>query len=391
MRLTIARLVAVLAEPRRGLVGLPRRDGRRQPAARLRQRRARAAAGGPRHRPDRDRAQPPRPRPHQRPVVGHVRRQLRAARLVGDDHAVRPARRPRRAVRDPGWRSALRLRDLERAIAVREYRTTEPLAVAGATLRFARTRHSAHSYATRIEDAGRMLVYTGDAALTPTLVEHARGADLLLARGDLRAAARDARRHPHDGAADGGPGARRRGRPAGADAPRGGGPGRRRWPPRRPSSRTPTWPCPARDVRHLNELLTSAVPGADAAPASMRLRCRGARTDYHLSDGRAKRPAVSRSRRRKSDAWHPNLSRCARSCAGFGAIRCGSRVVRDGFRVAEAARDVTEDARFVRGRACRRARGRGGSRGCRAGARGPSAPARPPSASATFWTASRSR
>jgi ribonuclease BN (tRNA processing enzyme) len=75
----------------------------------------------------------------------------------------------------------LRLFHLERAIAVREYRTTEPLAVAGASLQFARTRHSAHSYATRIDDFGRTLVYTGDAALTPTLVEHARGVDLLLA------------------------------------------------------------------------------------------------------------------------------------------------------------------------------------------------------------------
>jgi ribonuclease BN (tRNA processing enzyme) len=75
----------------------------------------------------------------------------------------------------------LTLAHLERAIAVREYRTTEPLAVAGATLRFTRTRHSAHSYATRIEEDGRTVVYTGDAALTPALVEHARGADLLLA------------------------------------------------------------------------------------------------------------------------------------------------------------------------------------------------------------------
>jgi ribonuclease BN (tRNA processing enzyme) len=75
----------------------------------------------------------------------------------------------------------LTLAHLERAIAVREYRTTEPLAVAGATLRFARTRHSAHSYATRIEDDGRTLVFTGDAGLTAGLVEHARGADLLLA------------------------------------------------------------------------------------------------------------------------------------------------------------------------------------------------------------------
>jgi ribonuclease BN (tRNA processing enzyme) len=75
----------------------------------------------------------------------------------------------------------LTLGHLERAVRVREYRTTEPLSVAGATLRFARTQHSAHSYATRIEDEGRVLVFTGDAAQTLELAEHARGADLLLA------------------------------------------------------------------------------------------------------------------------------------------------------------------------------------------------------------------
>lgn len=70
---------------------------------------------------------------------------------------------------------------LERALTVREYRTAEPLEVAGATLRFARTRHSAHSYATRITDGDRTLVFTGDASLTTGLVQHAQGADLLLA------------------------------------------------------------------------------------------------------------------------------------------------------------------------------------------------------------------
>jgi ribonuclease BN (tRNA processing enzyme) len=76
---------------------------------------------------------------------------------------------------------------LERALTVREYRTTEPLAVAGATLRFARTRHSAHSYATRITDGDRTLVFTGDAALTSGLVEHARDAQLLLAEATFAA------------------------------------------------------------------------------------------------------------------------------------------------------------------------------------------------------------
>jgi ribonuclease BN (tRNA processing enzyme) len=75
----------------------------------------------------------------------------------------------------------LRLRDLEQAVAVREYRTSMPLEIGEAVLTFARTRHSAHSYATRIEHGGRVLVYTGDATLTSGLLEHARGADLLLA------------------------------------------------------------------------------------------------------------------------------------------------------------------------------------------------------------------
>jgi ribonuclease BN (tRNA processing enzyme) len=69
---------------------------------------------------------------------------------------------------------------LERALTVREYRSSEPLEVAGATLRFSRTRHSAHSYAMRIADGDRALVFTGDASLTSDLVEHARDADLLL-------------------------------------------------------------------------------------------------------------------------------------------------------------------------------------------------------------------
>ena len=118
----------------------------------------------------------------------------------------------------------LRLRDLERAIRVFEYRTTEPLAVAGATLRFTRTRHSGHSYAMRIEEAGRTLVYTGDAALTPSLVEHARGADLLLAESTfaLEPEMVDAIHMTARQAA--GLGSRSRGRPAGADPPRRGGP-----------------------------------------------------------------------------------------------------------------------------------------------------------------------
>ncbi len=96
----------------------------------------------------------------------------------------------------------LGLAELERALPVREYRTAEPLALAGATLTFARTRHSAHSYATRIESAGRVLVYTGDAALDETLIRHAAGCHLLLAEATTADAEAGAAAHmsAHDAA-----------------------------------------------------------------------------------------------------------------------------------------------------------------------------------------------
>jgi ribonuclease BN (tRNA processing enzyme) len=74
------------------------------------------------------------------------------------------------------WRLSL----FEAAVPVREYRAATPLEVAGATLRFARTRHSPHSYVVRVEAGGRTLVYTGDTAAVPAVAEHARGADVLL-------------------------------------------------------------------------------------------------------------------------------------------------------------------------------------------------------------------
>ena len=74
------------------------------------------------------------------------------------------------------WRLSL----FESAVPVREYRTAAPLELAGATLRFARTRHSPHSYLIRIEVDGRALVYTGDTAAVPAVAQHARGADVLL-------------------------------------------------------------------------------------------------------------------------------------------------------------------------------------------------------------------
>lgn len=81
----------------------------------------------------------------------------------------------------------LRLRDLEAALPVREYRAATPTMIGGATLTFFRTLHSAHSYATRIEDGGHSLVYTGDTAPTEGLAEHARGCDVLLCEASLGA------------------------------------------------------------------------------------------------------------------------------------------------------------------------------------------------------------
>ncbi len=54
------------------------------------------------------------------------------------------------------------------------------LEVDGLSLRFAASVHVAPTVSTRIEAAGRSLVYSGDSAGGPDLVELARGADLLL-------------------------------------------------------------------------------------------------------------------------------------------------------------------------------------------------------------------
>ncbi len=81
----------------------------------------------------------------------------------------------------------LRLRDLEAALPVREYRAATRTDIGDVELSFFRTRHSAHSYATRIQDGGRSLVYTGDTAPTPGLEEHARDCDVLLCEASLGA------------------------------------------------------------------------------------------------------------------------------------------------------------------------------------------------------------
>jgi ribonuclease BN (tRNA processing enzyme) len=80
-----------------------------------------------------------------------------------------------------GWR----LHILERAMPIREYRTAAPLELFGVSLRFARARHSAHSYLLRAAAAGRTLVYTGDTAPDPAIREHAEGADLFLCEATL--------------------------------------------------------------------------------------------------------------------------------------------------------------------------------------------------------------
>ena len=50
------------------------------------------------------------------------------------------------------------------------------------TLTFWAVQHVGECYAVRVTDsAGRVLFYTGDAGLTPALIAHARGCDLLLA------------------------------------------------------------------------------------------------------------------------------------------------------------------------------------------------------------------
>jgi ribonuclease BN (tRNA processing enzyme) len=75
---------------------------------------------------------------------------------------------------DPAARSRLRdVFDVSKVVA--EERELGPF-----RLRFERVNHPVEAYATRVEAAGRSLVYSGDTGASEALVELARGADVLL-------------------------------------------------------------------------------------------------------------------------------------------------------------------------------------------------------------------
>ena len=82
---------------------------------------------------------------------------------------------------EAGQASGTELSTIERAMDVREYRTSTPLEIAGARLSFTRTTHSAYSYLIRVEADGRALAYTGDTPPNGALGAAAAGCDLLLA------------------------------------------------------------------------------------------------------------------------------------------------------------------------------------------------------------------
>jgi len=120
--------------------------------------------------------------------------------------AIGPLRWPTVVYAPPGGRVVLaelvevfgwRLSWFEETTAVHEYRTTEPLVVGDATLRFVRTRHSPHSYLVRVEHDGAALVYSGDTAPTPALAEHARGCALLLCEASSADAPPDGAERAH--------------------------------------------------------------------------------------------------------------------------------------------------------------------------------------------------
>jgi ribonuclease BN (tRNA processing enzyme) len=76
---------------------------------------------------------------------------------------------------------------IERAFDVREYDPSSSLMVGEMTLRFREVVHFVPTHAVEIAAAGRRFVFSADTAPTDALVEHAAGADLLLAEATLPA------------------------------------------------------------------------------------------------------------------------------------------------------------------------------------------------------------
>ena len=71
------------------------------------------------------------------------------------------------------------------ALTLREYDPSAPLELDELTLSFRRVIHYVPAYAMRIEAGGSTLVFSGDSSLCGPLVEHARGADALLAEAAI--------------------------------------------------------------------------------------------------------------------------------------------------------------------------------------------------------------
>lgn len=122
----------------------------------------------------------------------------------------------------------------------------EAIAVGPLTVRVVRVEHPVPAYAVRVEHEGRSLVYSGDTAATPALVELARGADLLLCEAAYT-----------DGA-DNPPGIHLTGREAGEHAAAAGVR-------RLVVTHVPPWGDPQRAAEHASEVYDGpvelAVPG----------------------------------------------------------------------------------------------------------------------------------
>ncbi len=71
------------------------------------------------------------------------------------------------------------------ALTLREYDPTEPLELDGLTLTFRRVIHYVPNYAMRLTAGSSTLVFSGDSSPCDALVEHARGADALLAEAAI--------------------------------------------------------------------------------------------------------------------------------------------------------------------------------------------------------------